>query len=93
MGLSKKRFFITLGLSIGVWLISTLVQLVFSQNNVQYGFFIFAKSCEVTGYPVAMCLPEHNKSMIYLIYLLNIFFWFWVIHLFWGFINKSSQQK
>ena len=69
-----KKFLITLGLSIVIWVISMAIQNLFAQN-VNYGFFIFAKSCEVTGYPVAMCIPEYDKAKIYMFYFLNIFIW------------------
>ncbi len=83
-GFSKKRFFITLGLSVVVWLVSIMVQFFLKGDNVKYGFFIFSKSCEVTGYPLARCIPDYDKGQIYLSYLINIFFWFWVIHLLLG---------
>lgn len=91
LGFSKKRFLITLGLSVGVWIVSMMVQFFFKGDNINYGFFIFAKSCEVTGYPIARCLPDYDKGAIYLTYFINLFFWFWVIHLFWGWFQKRNN--
>ncbi len=89
-GFSKKRFFVTLGISVGVWVISIVIQFTFT-TEVKYGLFIFAKSCELTGYPIAQCISEHNKGLIYLTYFINISFWFWVIHLFWGWFQKRNN--
>lgn len=88
MGFSKKRFFIILGLSVLIWVISMVLQSFFKGDNVNYGFFIFGKSCEVTGYPFARCIPDYDKLAIYLTYLINLFFWFWVIHLLGKWFDK-----
>ncbi len=90
-GFSKKRFLITLGISVGLWIISVIVQFLFKSDNVQYGFFIFAKSCEVTGYPIARCIPYYDKGQIYFTYVINILSWFFVIHLFWNWFDKRSK--
>lgn len=91
LGFSKKRFFVTLGLSMLVWGISLVIQQLFSTDNIKYSFFIFAKSCEVTGYPLALCIPDYNRVQIFLTYLLNLTFWFWIIHLFWGWFEKGKD--
>ena len=90
---SKKRFLITLGLSILVWVVSMVIQQVVKGDNVNYGFFIFAKSCEVTGYPFARCIPDYDKGQIYFTYLINLLSWFFIIHLFWGWVDKSKNKS
>lgn len=92
-GFSKKRFLITLGLSVMVWLVSVVVQFLSQDSNPNYGLFLFAKSCEVTGYPIAKCVPEYDRGLIYLLYLTNIFVWFWVIHLLLGLLMKPKSPK
>lgn len=91
LGFTLKRFLITLGISVFIWVISIMIQFIFKSDNVQYGFFIFAKSCEVTGYPIAKCIPDYDKGQIFLTYFINISFWFFIIHLFWGFFQKRSK--
>ena len=89
MGFSKKRFFITLGLSIGVWVVSNFIQLL-NANYWPQGFSLLGSSCTVTGYPIALCLPPYDRIKILLIYLANITVWFWVIHLFWTWFDKRT---
>lgn len=77
-GFSKKRFLITLGLSVGVWVITALIQayLTFSKY-----LGTFSSGCQVTGYPIDVCtLRGPNVPAVFII-LINITFWFWVIHL------------
>ncbi len=92
LGFSKKRFLVTLGLSILIWVISMVAQYLFKGDNVNYGFFIFAKSCEVTGYPLARCVPDYDKGQIYLTYLINLVFWFWVLHFGWKWFEKRNNK-
>lgn len=92
-GFSRKRFLVTLGLSVGIWMVSAIIQFLFKKDDFNYGFFIFAKSCEVTGYPFAKCIPEYDKGTLYLNYLVNITFWFWIIHLSWSFFAKRDFDK
>ncbi|MBI2600090.1 hypothetical protein HYW43_04215 [Candidatus Daviesbacteria bacterium] len=89
-GFNKKRFFITLGLSILIWVITNFIQL-FSPNYWPAGFSLLGGSCTVTGYPIALCLAEYEKAKIFLVYLANITFWFWVIHLFWNWFEKGRN--
>ena len=87
---SKKRFLVTLGLSVMAWVVSIIVQFLFKADSINYGFFIFAKSCEITGYPLASCIPYYDKQAIYLTYFINLSFWFWVIHLLGNWMDKRS---
>lgn len=91
-GFSKKRFFITLGLSIGVWVISGLVQIVIQQDRT-YGFFSFGGSCEITGYPIALCISSNDNTKFIIVSLVNILLWFWIIHLFWNWFDKRGSKS
>lgn len=89
---SKKRFLITLGLSVGVWVITNFIQL-FNFGYWPLSFSLLGESCTVTGYPFAACLPDHQKFQILTLYLVNIFFWFWVVHLVWGFFGEGRMKS
>jgi len=86
---SRKRFFLTLGLSILIWLVSGLAQVLL--NRGEFGAYIFGMGCEITGYPIAQCVSSNQTLRILLTYIVNVFFWFWVIHLFWGWFNKRGN--
>ncbi len=79
-GFSKKRFFVTLGLSVVVWLVSGIFQMIVQQDRT-LGFFSFGGSCEITGYPIALCISSNDERKFYLVSLINITLWFWGIHL------------
>ncbi len=83
-----KRFFITLGLSVGVWLMSVIIQ-AFIEAPKYISFFTQSK-CSATGFPVTECIKNIPEVLIYLI---NITFWFWVIHLLllWGWFEKRKN--
>lgn len=85
-----KRFFITLGISIVVWVVSMFVQALFATDDFKNSFSLLGSSCEVTGYPIALCLSKNKVFQILAIYLVNIFFWFWIIHLFWNWFEKKT---
>lgn len=87
-GFSKKRFFITLGLSVLVWLISAVIQ-----AYITFADYLgtFSTGCQVTGYPIDVCTLIGPNIPALPIILINIFFWFWVIHLFWGWFQKSRN--
>lgn len=87
---SKKRFFITLGLSISVWLISGIAQLMLQQDTT-LGFFSFGGSCEITGYPIALCISSNDNGKFVFLALVNITFWFFLIHLFWKWFDKRGN--
>lgn len=86
-GFSKKRFLITLGLSVGVWSVSGVVQLLVQQDNT-FGFFSFGGSCEITGYPIALCISSNDNLRFILISLVNIALWFWLLHFAWNWFEK-----
>lgn len=87
-GFSKKRFLITLVLSIVVWSISVVIQL-FSTFSRYIG--TFSTGCQVTGYPIDLCELQSQKTPALLVIIVNITFWFWVIHLFWGWFGKKKS--
>ncbi len=87
LGFSKKRFFITLSLSILIWLVSVFLQGIMFYK-VRLNLFS-ASSCEITGFPIADCVYDNTKAG--LIQLVNIFFWFWGVHLFWGWFDKRKS--
>ena len=90
LGFSKKRFFITLGLSILIWIISNFVQL-FNPEYWPAGFSLLGGSCTVTGYPIALCLPGYEIIKILAVYIVDIMFWFFIIHLFWNWFEKRGK--
>lgn len=81
LGFSKKRFFITLGLSVVVWLVTVVVQ-----GYITFAKYIgtFSTGCPATGYPIDICIIQGPYIPPTVIIFINILFWFWVIHLFWG---------
>ncbi len=85
-GFSKKRFLITLGISIVVWLISFVIQ-----ANMTFGKYLgtFSSGCQVTGYPIDVCTLRGPYISPILIIVLNIFFWFWIIY----FLGKLVQKR
>lgn len=88
-GINKKRILVTLFLSIIIWFISVLVQ-VFTGYNAKLS--IFGPSCQLTGFPIAKCIYDGQSQLSgWFVALLNLFFWFWVIHLFWGWFSKPRS--
>ncbi len=92
-GFDRKRFLITLGLSILVWVVTVSIEFFVGNERVSYGMFIFAKSCDLTGYPFAKCIPSYNFGKLYLFYFLNISFWFLVVNVVWGWFQKIKQKS
>lgn len=86
-GFSWKRFFVTLGLSVGIWMVSMMVQGITGFSDY---FNVFGK-CSLTGYPIPLCIQSNNQFKMALISLLNITIWFWIIHLFWGWFEKRQE--
>ncbi len=85
-GFTVKRFLITLGLSVGIWIVTVIIQ-AFIEAPKYIAFFTQSK-CSATGYPLVNCLGGIPEIIIYLV---NILFWFWAIHLFWGWFEKSKS--
>lgn len=81
-----KRFLITLGLSVGMWLITVVIQAY--AEAPKYVALLTQSKCSATGYPVPDCIKGIPEIIIYLI---NITFWFWVIHLLWGWFEKRKS--
>lgn len=88
LGFSWKRFFVTLGLSVGVWLITVLIQ-----AYVTFSKYLgtFSSGCQVTGYPIDVCALRGPDVPAILVIFINIFIWFWVIHLFMRFLRRSGK--
>lgn len=92
LGFSKKRFLITLGLSIIIWYISVVVQGI-SGFNAPFSSLL-SEPCKLTGFPIAICLyPTSRTGSTWLIILINIFLWFWILHLFWGWFSKGNSRE
>lgn len=89
LGFSWKRFLITLGLSIGVWLVSGFIQAL--TNKGEFGSYVFGVSCELTGYPIALCVSSNDKIRFSLVVIANVMLWFWVLHFVWSFFQKRSK--
>lgn len=81
---SKKRFFITLGLSVGVWFLSGFIQALTGFSDY---FTVFHK-CSLTGYPIALCVPSNDQMKTVLISGINVFIWFLIIHFIGGLFSK-----
>lgn len=88
-GFSKKRFLVTLGLSILVWAVTNFIQLF--NSNYWPSFSLLGGSCTVTGYPVAFCLASYEKVKILFVYLINISFWFLMLHFGWKWFGKAQK--
>lgn len=84
LGFSKKRFFITLGVSIGGYLVGVLAQGLTLYN---VSFSLSGGSCEITGFPIARCFSDNSSAT--LVQLVNLLFWFWLIHLIFGFLKRN----
>lgn len=89
-GFSWKRFLVTLGVSVGVWVVTNFVQLF--SSSWPAGFSLLGGACTVTGYPLAFCFSAQEKAKIIPIYFINILIWFWVLHFAWNFFDKRRKQ-
>lgn len=87
LGFSKKRFFVTLGLSIGVWVISGVIQAITGFAD----YFTVFHRCSLTGYPIALCISSNDQIKVTLVSIVNVAIWFWVIHLFWKLFEKRGN--
>lgn len=89
-GFSKKRFLVTLGLSVASWILTMIVQAV---TTFQKYIGTFSTGCQVTGYPIDVCdLSRGFVVSPLLIIIINILFWFLVVHLFIGFVVKLKAK-
>lgn len=88
--MTKKRFFVVLGISIIIWSVSSFIQ-IFVVDGWQLGFSLLGGSCTVTGYPLAFCLPEQQWLKVKGLYAVNIVFWFWAVHLSWRRFKKRTD--
>ncbi len=86
-----KRFFVTLGLSILIWLVSGIAQLILQQDRT-LGFFSFGGSCVITGYPIALCISSNDQTKFILISVVNVMLWFWVLHFVWKWFDKRNNK-
>ncbi|MBI4038389.1 hypothetical protein HY384_00355 [Candidatus Daviesbacteria bacterium] len=82
-----KKFFITLGLSILVWVISGILQAVTGFSS----YFTVFHSCSLTGYPIALCLSSTDSVKVTLISVANVIVWFWVLHFVWNWFDKRKN--
>lgn len=89
-GFSKKRLLITLGLSMVVWLVTAVIQ-GYSTFSKYIG--TFSTGCQVTGYPIDVCTIQSSYIPPLLVIFINILLWFWVIHLFWNWFDKSRSKS
>lgn len=90
MGFSKKRFLITLGLSVLVWFASVFIQFTIGYK-VKFSLF-GGSSCQLTGFPIADCRYSNPQQMPYwIIDLVNITIWFFVLHLVWRWQEKRGN--
>lgn len=87
-GFSKKRFLVTLGLSILVWIITTIVQ-----AYVTFAKYMgtFSTGCQATGYPIDVCVIPGTYVPPAIIILINISFWFLVLHFGWKWFGKAQK--
>lgn len=86
-GFSKKRFFVTLGLAVVVWVGSVGINFYLEASNL----FNLTGSCSLTGYPISLCVSSYNDFKFYSLILLNILIWFWVLNLALGIFNKRKS--
>ncbi len=87
-GFSKKRFFVTLGLSILVWVTTTIVQ-----AYLTFAKYVgtFSTGCKATGYPIDVCMIPGPYIPSEIIILINIIIWFWLLHFIWKWVIKRQK--
>lgn len=90
LGFSKKRFLVTLGLSVVVWLVTIVIQ---GMTLYKVTFSLLGSSCQLTGFPIADCISSGSGTIpFWVIHLINVLFWFFIIHLFWGWFSKKGSS-
>lgn len=79
-GFSKKRFFVTLGLSILIVLLTSFLTQLYDREDWKLNWLSLS-SCAITGYPIKACLYNPGQGLLISIGLINIAFWFLIINL------------
>jgi len=82
--MSKKSFILILVLSVIFWITSGAIQFIIS--------FSPYSSCELTGYPIALCINPQSIFTIISIYVVNIALWFLAIWIIWQLILISIRR-
>mgnify|MGYP001577527548 CR=1 FL=1 len=68
-GMTKKRFLVTLGMAIGVWVFSVFLQYILGVN-IKYNFF--SGPCQITGFPLVSC---YFSKFFILVDIINVIFY------------------
>ena len=87
-GFSDKRFLVAVGLSVGIWYASVIVQGLIGYN-APFNLLATASTCKLTGFPVATFKYDNSYLAIDLV---NLVFWFLVVHLFISFILMRKSK-
>lgn len=77
-GFSKKRFLVTVTLSLIIFFISAFIQ-IYDFEDWKLRGFLNLSSCSGTGYPIKVCLYNSTPGLLISISLINIIFWFLII--------------
>lgn len=80
MGFSKKRFLVTLGLSVVIVIFTSFLTQLYDHEDWELNWLSLS-SCAITGYPIKACLYSPRQGLLISIFLVNIAFWFLVINL------------
>ena len=83
-----KRFLLTLGISVGIWGITVLIQVYATFANF---LGTFSSGCQVTGYPFDLCALRGPEIPAILVVFVNLCLWFFVIHLFWNWFENRGK--
>ena len=84
-GWNWKRVLLELLGAVVIWLTSVIMQAVVEAPK--YVSLFVQSNCSATGYPVPVCIEGFGE---WLSYVLNILFWFLLIHIVFGFFAKGS---
>lgn len=79
-GMSKKRIGLTFLISVVLWFISNVYELLTKPLSGLKGSFL-GESCTFTGYPVAMCVYSDQGILLYLYWIINILIWFFFVNI------------
>ena len=85
----KKRFFVTLGMSIFIWLVTCVLEVYgsFARNVAT-----FTTGCQTTGYPINLCHFEMFRPVPIVLIVFNIIFWFFMVELLRKLIEKRKAS-